>query len=139
MGGAWMGFSLFPRGFWVSVQESSLDLFNYGKLLGISPGSSASPRTDHCFFPQSCLPTNLCNHCIRPAHCLSLHPQAWGSSADESQTHTLEDQGVFPREQQCRETLRAILHLQSPETASSALPLGYVALVLLCSFLTNAK
>lgn len=33
-----------------------------------------------CLFPRPCLLSDLCNHCIRPAHCLSLHPLAWGSA-----------------------------------------------------------
>lgn len=126
-----MGFSLFPRGFWVSVQESSLDLFNDGKLFGISPGSSASPRADLCFFPQSCLPTNLCNHCIRPAHCLSLHPQAWGFAADESQVPHTGRPREFSLEDSPAEKHSGQYCICSPQRQPAQLPLGSVGLVLL--------
>lgn len=69
----------YKRAAWISL--------TVGNNLGSLQGLLLLPRLISAFL--SPLPTSLCNHCIRPAHCLSVHPQAWGSSADESQVpHT---------------------------------------------------
>lgn len=97
-------------------------------LLGLITASFLSPVSQLISVTIASGQPTVCLCTLRPGAPLLM----------KARSHTLEDQGVFPREQPCRETLRAILHLQSPETASSALPLGSVGLVLLYSFLTNA-
>lgn len=107
-------------------KKSSLDNW---ELFGISPGSCASPGVDLCLFPRPCLLSNLCNHCIRPAHCLSLRPLAWG--ADESQVPHTGRPREFPPEDCPAEKHSGQYCISSPQRqAAPSLPLGLILLSL---------
>lgn len=120
-----MGFSLFPPE--VSEQKSSLD--NCGNYLGSLQGLVLLPGLISASFlgPVSYLIS--VTNCIRPAHCLSLRPLAWG--ADESQVPHTGRPREFPPEDCPAEKHSGQYCISSPQRqAAPSLPLGLILLSL---------